>query len=112
MSVLGLQKRDLKLFGVLLLIVNLPPIIVYSGTPFAFIFMFLPALFWVNVPGIPLALVLGEPHFDVQEFGAMPKDPLAWALIISFWIVAPYAATLIVKKIRKGTDGRDSVQGR
>ncbi len=105
MRVLGLDKRDLKLFAVLLAFVNLPPIIFYSGIPPLFMLAFLPALFWVNIPGIPLAMIIGEPHFDIQEFGAMPKDALSVGLIIVFWVLVPYGATLIVRKIRKGAGG-------
>ena len=105
MRVLGLDKRDLKLFAVLLAFANLPPIMVHSGIPPLMIFGFLPALFWVNVPGMPLAIIIGQPHFDIQEFGAMPKDTFSWTLIIIFWILVPYGATLIMRKLRKRTNG-------
>jgi hypothetical protein len=50
-------------------------------------FAFQQALYWVNIPGLPLARIMGPTHFGVEEFGALPAGPLEYALIALFWIV-------------------------
>jgi len=44
------------------------------------------SLYWINIPGIPLAHVMGPRYFEVEEFGALPHGPVAYGLIVLFWV--------------------------
>jgi len=56
---------------------------------------FIPALYWINIPGMPLARIWGLPHFKMGEFGALPQDVFAWTLITLFWILVAVCLALI-----------------
>jgi len=56
--------------------------------------MFLPVLFWVNIPGVPLGMALGKPLYEFHEFGVMPQGPVAWGLIEGSWIVIAYGLSV------------------
>lgn len=60
---------------------------------------FLPTLFWINIPGIPLAL-LGIPGFGMGEFGAMPKGFLAYALLVLCWTLLAFLAARIITSVK------------
>lgn len=57
---------------------------------------FIPALYWINIPALWLGLakLIGQPHFDIQEFGAMPLTPLSWILIAAFWVLVAIGLTI------------------
>lgn len=44
------------------------------------------ALYWINIPGVPLARMMGPKHFGIEEFGAIPAGPLEYTIITFFWI--------------------------
>ncbi len=90
-----LRPQDWKLFIIFALVLNSPPLLV--RIPIVGIFAFLPSLFWVNIPGLLLEQI-GVPFFDVQEFGAIPKGPFGWLLIITFWLVVAFILTRIIKR--------------
>jgi hypothetical protein len=50
-------------------------------------FAFMQAMYWINIPGLPLARVMGPSHFGVEEFGALPAGPLEYGLIAIFWVL-------------------------
>lgn len=50
---------------------------------------FLAFLFWINIPGLPLAM-LGV--FRAEEFGALP-GPFGYVIIVLFWTFVAYAIT-------------------
>jgi hypothetical protein len=68
-------------------LLNWPPILFHI--PAFHLLCFLPALFWINIPAlwVGLAQAIGQPHYDIQEFGALPQTPLAWLLIVAFWLL-------------------------
>ena len=47
---------------------------------------FAQGLYWINFPGLPVARIMGSPHFKVEEFGALPQTGFAYAAIALFWI--------------------------
>ncbi len=73
---------------------NWPPILMW--VPFLKLFCFLPVLFWINIPALwfGLAKAIGQPHYDIQEFGAVPQTPLSWILIVGFWVLLSAAMTV------------------
>lgn len=60
---------------------------------------FIPALFWVSIPGVPLALA-GLPFYEIKEFGAIPNGGIGWLLIVAFWLVVAFCLTLALKRRR------------
>lgn len=52
-------------------------------------------LFWINIPGLPLAL-LGV--FRAEEFGALP-GPFGYVIIVLFWTLVAYAITRVFDRI-------------
>lgn len=84
---------SIKRFLLLSLILNLPPIFAITKIGF----LFLPLLFWINIPVLwtGIAKALGDTHFKIEEFGAMPQSILAYAIIIAFWLVIAALVTLI-----------------
>jgi hypothetical protein len=55
---------------------------------------FLQVLIWINVPGQPLASLMGSEHFRISAFGADPQTPWAYAMIALFWTVIAFVAGL------------------
>lgn len=55
---------------------------------------FLAILFWINIPGLPLAM-LGV--FRAEEFGALP-GPFGYVIIVLFWTLVAYAITRFFDK--------------
>jgi len=97
MTVPKFGSGDLKLFIGILLLLHVPPLLMLI--PVLGALAFLPWLFWINIPGIPMA-ALGVPFFDIQEFGAVPKGGLAWLLIVLFWVAVAFCLTLVIKRVR------------
>jgi hypothetical protein len=82
----------LKTFSVTLLVVNAP--VLGFLAPILRILLFLPVLFWINIPGTPLGLLLGEPLYEFHEFGVVPQNALAWVLIEVAWIVIAFGVSM------------------
>lgn len=95
-----LKKKHVKTFLIWLALLNWPPILIL--VPPLRGLCFLPYIFWINIPALWLGLakLIGKPHYDIQEFGAMPQTPLAWALIASFWILLAAGLTLATALFR------------
>jgi len=64
---------------------------------------FLPFLYWINIPSLWLGLAktIGQPHYDIQEFGALPQTPLAWSLIVAFWLLIAAGLSLATALISR-----------
>jgi hypothetical protein len=62
--------------------------------------LFLPLLFWVNIPVLwtGIAKAMGNAHFEIKEFGALPQTVSAYAIIIIFWFLIAVLITLITSK--------------
>jgi hypothetical protein len=60
--------------------------------------LFMPFLLWINIPALWLGLAktIGQPHYDIQEFGALPQTPLAWILIAAFWSLLAIGITVVI----------------
>ena len=56
--------------------------------------LFFPWLIWVNVVGLPLAMV-GAPGIEVHEFGAYPRGVVGWSLIVLPYIAAAFFLSMI-----------------
>ena len=96
----GFDGRDWKVFVIVALVLNSPPLLV--RVPVIGILAFIPSLFWISIPGIPLALI-GLPFFDVAEFGAVPKGAIGWSLIVTFWIGIAFLLALMLRKMKART---------
>ena len=98
-----MKLQHIKIFFIWLVLVNLPPLLCSTGSDFLHLVFFLPYLFWINIPGLwlGLAIVVGQPHYDIQEFGALPQTPLAWILIALFWILIAIALTALTARVLK-----------
>ena len=94
----GFDGRDWKVFVVVALVLNSPPLLV--RVPVIGMLAFIPSLFWISIPGIPLALI-GLPFFEVAEFGAVPKGAIGWSLIVTFWIGIAFLLVLMLKKMKE-----------
>ena len=91
---------DWTLFIQLVVVVNLPPLLVPLGfIPGIGLLAMVPFLFWVNIPGMPLA-ELGVPYYEMGEFGTMPRGPVGWGLIILFWVLVALVSSMVVKRRR------------
>lgn len=90
-----MTRRHLKTFLVWMALLNWPPILVWI--PFLRLLCFLPFLFWINIPalGLGLAKLIGTPHYDIQEFGAMPLTAFSWILIALFWLLLAIGLTIL-----------------
>ncbi len=97
------MKRDMPRFmrnlPIWLVFFNWPPIAILIP-PFRLI-AFLPYLFWINLPGLRLAALLGPPHFEFGKFGAFPHGPLAWGLIGGFWFLIAICFALATEPINR-----------
>lgn len=61
-------------------------------SPVASSLAFYAILFWMNIPGLPLAM-LGV--FRAEGFGALP-GPFGYVIIVLFWTLLAYAITRFV----------------
>lgn len=93
-----MKRKHVKTFLILMTVFNWPPILIWI--PFLRLPCFLPYLFWINIPALWLGLarLIGQPHYDIQEFGALPQTPLAWILIVTFWILLAAGLTALTAK--------------
>ena len=90
-----MPRKHLKTFLIWMALLNWPPILVWI--PFFRLLCFLPYLFWINIPalGLGLAKLIGKPHYDIQEFGAMPLTAFSWILIALFWLLLAIGLTIL-----------------
>jgi hypothetical protein len=95
------KKKYIKLFLLWLALFNWPMVLIW--VPFLRLPCFLPALFWINIPALwcGLAKTIGEPHFKIEEFGAMPLTPFSWILITLFWVVLAVIMTVVTAFIQE-----------
>ncbi|WP_448547661.1 hypothetical protein [Thalassotalea fusca] len=93
---MNFRAFSIKRFLVLSLIFNLPPILAVTKIGL----LFLPLLFWVNIPVLwtGVAKAMGEAHFKIEEFGALPQSVTAYVVIILFWLLLAGLITLITSK--------------
>ena len=73
-----------KKFILLSLFLNCPPLLAFTKIDV----LFIPMLFWINIPVLwtGIARAMGEGHFKIAEFGAMPLSSTAYIVITSFWL--------------------------
>ena len=95
-----MKKKHVKTFLIWVALLNWPPVLIW--VPLLHLLCFLPYLFWINVPALWLGLArfVGKPHYDIQEFGAMPLTPLSWILIAGFWALMALGLTILTAFIR------------
>src|SRR3989304_8014471 len=98
----GFDGRDWRGFVVVALVLNSPPLLV--RVPVIGMLAFIPSLFWISIPGIPLALI-GLPFFAVAEFGAVPKGAIGWSLIGTFLVGIAFFLGFLFKKMKKRMRG-------
>jgi hypothetical protein len=87
-----MKRNHLVVFLIWAALLNWPPLLV--RIPALQILCFLPCLFWINIPALWLGLakLIGQPNYEVQEFGALPQTPLAWSVIVVFWLLVATGA--------------------
>lgn len=92
-----MNRQHLKTLLTWVAILNWPPVLILVPPTIIQMVSFLPYLFWINIPGhwLGIALVIGEPHFGISAFGALPQTPLSWVLIVGFWVLVAAAATIL-----------------
>jgi len=90
------RTRIIKRFALLSLIFHIPPILSFTKIGI----LFIPMLFWINIPVLwtGIARAMGEEHFKVREFGAMPQSITAYIVIISFWLLLSVILSLLSTK--------------
>lgn len=95
---MNLRTFSIKRFLLLSFILNLPPILAVTKIGL----LFLPLLFWINIPVLwtGIAMAMGNTHFKIEEFGALPQTALAYAIIIVFWLLIAALITLITSKTK------------
>ena len=95
---MSFRTFSIKRFLVISLIFNLPPILAITKIGF----LFLPLLFWVNVPVLwsGVAKSMGEVHFKIEEFGALPQSVTAYVIVISFWLLLAGLITVLTSKTK------------
>ena len=88
----------LKRFIITVLILQLPMLLALIEVPGSM----LPALYWINIPVLwtGVALLLGESHFVIGQFGASPQSALAYSVIIVFWTAVAFLITKITAKLK------------
>jgi uncharacterized membrane protein YvlD (DUF360 family) len=91
-----MNRKHINTFLIWMALLNWPPILIGIPFPLCRLLGFLPFLFWINIPALWLGLakLIGKPHYDIQEFGAMPLTPLSWVLIAVFWFLAAIILTI------------------
>lgn len=92
-----MKRKHIKTFLIWMAMLNWPIVLCWVPISAVKLLCFLPALFWINIPALWLGLAqwIGKPHYDIQEFGAMPLTPLAWILIATFWILVAVGLTIL-----------------
>ncbi len=95
---MNFKAFSIKRFLVISLIFNLPPILAITKIGL----LFLPLLFWVNIPVLwtGVAKIMGETHFKIEEFGALPQSVTAYVIVISFWLLLAGLITIVTSKTK------------
>jgi len=93
---MNFRAFSIKRFLAISLIFNLPPVLAITKISF----LFLPLLFWVNIPVLwtGIAKAMGGSHFKIEEFGALPQSVTAYIVVISFWLILAGLITLVTSK--------------
>ena len=105
MKILSFGAKRTRRLIILLLVFFLVPIISFLPFSLGKILVFVPMLFWVNIVGLPLALI-GVPFFEVHEFGAVPQGVTGYGLVVLVYCLAAFFLSLIGKAEEKD-DARD-----
>jgi hypothetical protein len=89
------RSRTVRTFLIWTALLNWPPLLIW--VPFLRLACFFPLLLWINIPALWLGLarLIGKPHYDVQEFGAMPLTPFSWILLAGFWVAVAIGLTIL-----------------
>jgi hypothetical protein len=98
-----MKRKHVIIFLIWLALLNWPPVVVWipflrplcSVPCLHWINIFALYLYWVNIPAVWLGLAksIGQRHYDIQEFGALPQTAFAWFLIAAFWILVAIVLT-------------------
>lgn len=93
---MSFTEFSIKRFLILSLVFNLSPILAISKAGI----LFLPLLLWVNIPVLwtGVAEAMGETHFKIQEFGALPQSATAYTVIVVFWLLLAALITAVTSK--------------
>ena len=92
-----MKRKHIKTFAIWIVLLNWPPILFWIPADLLRLLCFLPYLFWINIPALWLGLakLIGKPHYDIQEFGAMPLTVFSWILIVLFWVLVAVGLTAL-----------------
>ena len=96
-----MKREHVIIFLIWLALVNWPAVLVWI--PFVRVLCFLPYLCWINIPALWLGFAesIGQPHYDIQEFGALPQTAFAWFLIAAFWILLAIGLTVVTAQLAR-----------
>ena len=103
MNVLSFGPRRKRRLLILLLVFFLVPILALLPFRSIQIVVFLPLLFWINIAGLPLALI-GVPYFEVHEFGAVPQGAIGYSLITLVYALAAFFLSMTGKAEDNNSD--------
>jgi hypothetical protein len=98
-----MKSLHIKTFVIWSALLNWPIVLCWVPVSEVKMLCFIPALFWINIPALWLGLakLIGKPHYDIQEFGAVPKSLLAWTLIVVFWLLVAAVLTAATTFVRR-----------
>lgn len=93
---MNFKDFSIKRFLILSFVFNLPPILALTKVSL----LLLPVLFWTNIPVLwtGIAQSMGEAHFKIQEFGALPQSTAAYMAVVSFWLLLAGLVTIFTSK--------------
>lgn len=98
MRLLRFDQRRMIAFVKLLLMFLVPPALfqIPGGGPWVLVKLALlvPTAAALTIPAVFFSVV-GVPLFDFSEFGALPKDGIAWTLIAVFWVSVAFFLSLV-----------------
>jgi len=76
------------------LIFFIVPVLTLLPIPKINIVLLLPLLIWVNVVGLPFAMI-GVPYFEIHEFGAVPQGVIGYGLIVLGYVLAAFFLSMV-----------------
>jgi hypothetical protein len=92
-----MKRKHVKTFLIWMVVLNWPPLLWLTQYDFLRLLCMLPYLFWINIPALWLGIakLIGKPHYDIQEFGAMPLTVFSWVPIIAFWVLVAIGLSVL-----------------
>jgi len=58
-------------------------------------------LYWINIGGLPIALLTPSGFMTIREFGVSPQSTIEWSLIELMWLLYSYLSSQILLRFVK-----------